>query len=93
MAVDVRNMSAQERAKLMEDIRKAEEEEKNSYKKDFIKDVTSLAVDKGLKWSEARTLIMNYSPESDAEAKKLGFTHKKGGKYYLRRVDGATKLK
>jgi len=93
MTVDVKKMTSEERAKLLEDIRKAEQEEKTAYKKEFVKDVAALAMGKNLKWSEARALIVNYAPESDAEARKLGFTYKKGNKYYHRRVAGATKLK
>lgn len=93
MTVDVKNLTSEERKKLLEDIRKAEEEEKNAYKKEFVKDVAALAIDKGLKWSEARTLIANHTPENDTQARKLGFTYKKGGKYYLRRVTGSTMLK
>ncbi|WP_397543893.1 hypothetical protein [Roseovarius salis] len=93
MAIDVKKLTPEERAKLLEDIRQAEEEEKNAYKTDFVKDVAALAMEKGLKWSEARTLVGNYNPDNDTEAKKLGFTHKKGGKYYQKRVEGATKIK
>ncbi len=93
MVVDVKSMSPEERAKLLEDIRKAEEEEKNAYKKEFVKDVAEIAKEKGIKWSQARALINSYSPANDSEAKKLGFTHKKDGKYYHRQVKGATQLK
>jgi len=93
MTIDVKALGPAERKKLMEDLRKAEEEEKTAYKQEFLADVTKLAVEKGVKWSEARTLIDNFTPANDSEAKKLGFTHKKGNKYYFRDVKGATKLK
>lgn len=93
MTVDVKKLTSEEREKLLEEIRKAEQEEKNAYKKEFVNDVAAIAAEKGLKWSEARALIGNYTPGNDTEAKKLGFTYKKGGKYYHRRVEGATKLK
>ena len=93
MAIDVKKLTPEERAKLLDDIRKAEEEEKTAYKKEFVKDVAALAIKNNLKWSEARALIMNYNPDTDAEAKKLGFSYKKGKKYYHRQVAGATPLK
>ncbi|WP_370276600.1 hypothetical protein [Roseovarius indicus] len=93
MVVDVKKLSPEERKQLLEDIRKAEEEEKNAYKQEFVNDVTALAMEKGIRWSEARSLIGNYTPSNDTEAKKLGFTHKKDGKYFHRQVNGATKLK
>ena len=93
MAVDVKKLSPEERKQLLEDIRKAEEEEKTAYKQEFVNDVAALAMEKGIRWSEARSLVGNYAPSSDTEAKKLGFTHKKDGKYYHRQVKGATRLK
>lgn len=93
MAIDVKQLTPEERAKLLDDIRKAEEEEKTAYKRKFVKDVAALAMKNNLKWSQARALIMTYAPETDAEAKKLGFSYKKGKKYYHRQVKGATPLK
>ncbi|EDM71801.1 hypothetical protein RAZWK3B_20651 [Roseobacter sp. AzwK-3b] len=93
MDIDIKSMTPAQRKQLMEDLRKAEEAEKNAYKQEFLGDVVKLASEKGVKWSEARTLINGYKPSSDTEAKKLGFTHKKGKDYYLRDVKGATKLK
>ena len=93
MAVDVKKLSSEERKQLLEDIRKAEEEEKNAYKKEFVNDVAAIAMEKGIRWSEARSLIGNYLPSNDTEAKKLGFTHKRDGKYFHRQVKGATRLK
>lgn len=93
MTIDVKTLGPAERKKLLEDLRKAEEEEKFAYKQEFLGDVTKLAAEKGVRWSEARTLISNYNPANDSEAKRLGFTHKRGNKYYSRDVKGATKLK
>ena len=93
MTIDVKSLSPEQRKKLMQDLRKAEDDEKNAYKQEFVEKVTKLAIEKGVKWSEAKTLINSFSPANDTEAKKLGFTHKKGRKYYLRDVKGATKIK
>ncbi len=93
MTVDVKKLTPEERKQLLEDIRKAEEEEKSAYKQEFVNDVAAIAKEKGIRWSEARSLIVNYTPSNDTEAKKLGFTHKKDGKYFHRQVKGATKLK
>lgn len=93
MSIDVKSLSSKQRVKLMQELREAEEQEKHAYKKEFIDDVASIAMDKGIRWSEARSLIGNFNPKNDTEAKKLGFTYKKGNKYYHRKVEGAAKLK
>lgn len=104
MKYDVKNMSAKEREKLKKAIEDAEEAEKNAYKKEFVADVVKTAIDKGIKWSEALTLFSDHKPESDAEAKKLGYTQKKTTvektdegsktivKYYFRQVSGSEVL-
>ncbi|MFC6637784.1 hypothetical protein GV827_05900 [Sulfitobacter sp. JBTF-M27] len=95
--VDVKALSPAEREKLKKEILRVEEEEKNAYKTEFVDNVVKLAIDKGVRWSEAVALLQDYKPDTDAKAKKMGFGFKgknKEGKtvYYVRKMKGATEL-
>jgi ribosomal protein L34 len=97
MEIDVRKLSPEARRKLAEDIQKADEEERQAYKHEFVQMVVEAAVEKGVRWSEAAALISSYQPKNDKEAKKLGYKYKGKDKeskdvYYVRKLKGAEPL-
>ena len=94
MKIDVKTLSPEERQKLKQDLLKAEQEEKEAYKHEFVQAVVDSAVAKGVRWSEGLALLNAYSPKNDSEAKKLGFKFKGKDKdnktaYYMRKMKGA----
>jgi len=97
VSIDVKSLSPDERQKLIEEIRRAEKEEKEAYKHEFVKAVVETAIERGVKWSEALALLKAYTPDTDATAKKLGYRFK--GKddrgntvYYVRKMSGTKAL-
>lgn len=97
MAVDVRSLSPAERDKLKKELAAVELEEKEAYKKEFVDEVVKAAISKEVKWSEALALLSDYTPDSDATAKELGYKYKgkdKNGKktYYMRKMKDTKEL-
>ena len=97
MSIDLKSLSKLQREQLRKELDAIELEEKEAYKKEFVEAVVEIAVEKGVRWSEALTLLGGYTPENDQKAKKMGFKFKgqdKSGKvtYYVRKVAGASKI-
>jgi hypothetical protein len=91
MSINVKSLSKDERRKLIEEIQKAEQEEKEAYKKEFVNAVVETAIQRGVKWSEALALLNAYSPDNDTIARKLGYKYKAKNKdnkttYYMRKM-------
>lgn len=95
--IDWQTATAKDLEKIDAQLRAARERIASAHKEEFLQQVIEAAIDKGIRWSEAASIIASYQPKNDTEAKKLGYKFKGKDKnsntvYYVRKLKGTEQL-